>query len=481
MKHVAVIGAGPAGMTAAYQLSQAGYSVDVFEADSQVGGLSKSLSLWNQTVDLGPHRYFSNEKRINELWLEVVKKDYVMVDRLTRIFYKNRFFFYPLKPFDALLKLGIWEAIRCVLSYGKYAVFKKPIETDTFDRWVTSRFGKRLFEIFFKTYSEKLWGLNCEQIDADFASQRIKGLTLFGAIWNALSAGKGNKHKTLVDRFAYPIGGTGAVYQKMADHIEENGGKIRLKSRIVGVNTLQKKVTGLKLADGSEPVFDHVISTMPLTHLVNSLPSKPKLVEDAVASLSFRNTILVYLEVQNKDLFPDNWLYVHTPGIKCGRVTNFRNWSKDLYKSSAASILCMEYWCNDTDEIWQLGNEQLGRLAQEEIIKTGLTKDSKISNTYVVRVPRSYPVYKVGYKSHLEPIIDFLDQFDSLIPIGRYGSFKYNNQDHSILMGLLAAENIIAGKKIHDLWNINTDDSYQEESTIDETGLSSQRELTPAH
>lgn len=469
-KKVAVIGAGPAGMTAAYQLSKEGHQVTVFESENAVGGMAKTIDLWGQKIDLGPHRFFSNEKRINEVWLEVVGRNFSMVDRLTRIYYKKKFFFYPLKPLDALLNLGIFEAIRCVLSYFVYAIFLADKNPRTFEAWVKGRFGRRLFEIFFKTYSEKLWGIKCDELDADFAAQRIKKLSLFGAVWNALTQGRGNKHKTLVDQFAYPHGGTGAVYERMADFLKDKGCDVLLNHRIQGVVCEGDTVTGVKLENGQVESFDEVISTMPLTNLVRSLPDLPKHVEKAVSDLKFRNTVLVYLEIDAQNLFPDNWLYVHSSDLECGRVTNFSNWTKDIVGDSKKTILCLEYWCNFEDPMWSMSHDELIELAKVEIRKTGLIGEASISNGYVHQIGRSYPVYESGYKETLDVVVDHLKTVKNLTPIGRYGSFKYNNQDHSILMGILAAENISKGSG-HDLWNINTDDEYQEEATITDTGL----------
>jgi protoporphyrinogen oxidase len=414
-KTVAVIGAGPAGMTAAYQLAKSGHQVTVFEAESTVGGLAKTIELWGQKVDLGPHRFFSNEKRINQVWLEVVGREYAMVDRLTRIYYKKRFFFYPLKPFDALMKLGIFEATRCVFSYMRSLV-SPPKNTGSFESWVISRFGRRLFEIFFKTYSEKLWGIRCDELDADFAAQRIKKLNLFAAVWNAVVGGRGNKHKTLVDQFAYPFGGTGRVYELMADSVRKNGGKILLKTRIKRVIVEQGTVKGVECENGENHSFDHVISTMPLTQMVQNLPDVPEKVQQANRSLKFRNTILVFLEVQATGLFPDNWLYVHSPDLKCGRVTNFRNWTPDLHGGKNSTILCLEYWCNFEDPIWSENPDNLIELAKLEIRKTGLIGDAVISNGLVQLIPRCYPIYSRGYKDHLNTVVEYLKEIKGLTP-----------------------------------------------------------------
>ena len=467
---VAVIGAGPAGMTAAYELAKKGVVVDVYEAAPSVGGLAKTIDLWNQKVDLGPHRFFSSDTRVNRLWLELAGQDYEMVNRLTRIYYKKKFYYYPLKPFNALLNLGIFDATRCMLSY--FWERMRPTELDgSFENWVVSRFGRRLFQIFFKTYSEKLWGISCRELDSDFAAQRIKKLSLWEAIKNALFGGKGNSHKTLVDQFAYPRGGTGMVYERMADYVNQNGGRVMLGASVHRVVTENGRVKGLELEGGHFEAYDHVVSSMPITLLLKGMDDVPEEVVTACENLKFRNTVLVYLKVEAKDLFPDNWLYVHSPQLQMGRVTNFRNWIPELYGDEESTILVLEYWCYDRDALWTEDDEKLVDLATSEMRYTGLIGGSEVSAGQVHRIQRCYPVYDRGYKEHLGPVEKFLGSVEGLSVIGRYGAFKYNNQDHSILMGILAAENIADGKN-HDLWQINTDyDSYQEASVITKTGL----------
>lgn len=469
-RKVAVIGAGPAGITAAYQLAKAGVEVDLYEAGSKVGGLAKTIDLWNQKVDLGPHRFFSSDNRVNKLWLEVADGQYDMVDRLTRIYYKKKFYYYPLKPFDALKNLGVIEAASCVVSYGKERL--APTKEDgSFENWVVGRFGRRLFEIFFKTYSEKLWGISCKELDADFAAQRIKKLSLFEAIKNAFLGGKGNKHKTLVDQFAYPKGGTGMIYENMERYINSNKGKVLLNTPVKRVLTTNGTADAIELEDGSVKKYDHVISSMPISLLVTRLPEVPEKIREAANTLKFRNTILVYLNVHATELFPDNWLYVHSSDLKMGRLTNFRNWVPELYGNEKTSIMVLEYWCYDHDAMWVEKDENLIELAKKELRATGLIKDAKISDGMVHRIHRCYPVYDNGYKDRLKPVESYLSSIKNLSVIGRYGAFKYNNQDHSILMGLLAAENILEGKN-HNLWDINTDyEDYQESSVITKTGL----------
>lgn len=469
LKRIAIIGAGPAGLSAAYNLAKDGLLVEVFEASNAVGGMAKTIKLWNQLVDLGPHRFFSSDPRVNKLWLEILGKNYSMVNRLTRIYYKNIFFDYPLKARNALFGLGIIQSSICVLSYLHSKLL--PIRDEsTFDSWVTNRFGKRLFEIFFKSYSEKLWGIPCNQLDADFAAQRIKKLSLYEAIKSAVFKVKVSKHKTLVDEFAYPNEGAGAIYELMSNRIVELGGKIHLNTKVHSINpAINQSTPTVKFENGSEIAFDHVISTMPITHLIDRMDA-PVDIKNHARALKFRNTILVYLQVDAASPFPDQWIYIHSAELRTGRITNFNNWVPSLNCGQSETILCLEYWCYDNDLIWEMNDDDLIALATEEIYRTTLIPKNTVLSGKVIRVPKCYPVYAAGYRLHLEPVEKYLSTQPGLSVIGRYGAFKYNNQDHSILMGILASENILHNK-LHNLWEINTDYEYQESSRLNATGL----------
>lgn len=472
---IAIIGAGPAGMTAAYKLSMGIpggriSQLDLYEASSQVGGMAKSLRIWDQTVDLGPHRFFSHDRKVNQLWLEVAGRDYKMVNRQTRIYYNGKFFDYPLKAGNALKSLGLLQAALCMISYFKEKVLPTR-DRGTFESWVIRRFGKRLYTMFFKTYSEKLWGIKCTELDSDFAAQRIKRLSLYEAVKNALLKNKTQKHKTLVDQFAYPLNGTGSLYEKMADTIRSNGGDILLDTPVDKVLNREKTAWGIQLESGEIREYDHIISTMPISLLVSRLPQVPSDIKDRANALKFRNTILVYVKVDDPGLFSDQWLYIHSSGLKMGRMTNFRNWIPELYGDRNESILCLEYWCNFEDPEWKENDAYYIDLAKNELLGTSLVKRESILDCKVIRIPRSYPVYFNRYKEFIRPVQEYIDRITNLHVIGRYGAYKYNNQDHSIFMGLLAAENILE-EKTHDLWEINTDyDTYQESSIIKETGL----------
>jgi protoporphyrinogen oxidase len=466
---VAVIGAGPAGLAAAYRLVGAGADVDLFEAGSEVGGLARSLKLWNQTVDVGPHRFFSTDPRVNGFWLEIVGDRYRMVDRRTRIYSDGRFFHYPLRAGDALRNLGPTEAVRCLASYCRQIGRRAPNTSGDFEQWMIRRFGSRLFERFFRSYSERLWGLPCAQLDADFAAQRIRGLSLGEAVLDALSLAV-ERHRTLVDRFAYPLGGTGSVYAELAHRIVKAGGRVHLRRPVSRISVSAGSVDGVVDASGVHDAVDHVVSTMPLTHLVAGLDDLPSAVQQANRALRYRNTVLVYLRVEASELFDDQWIYVHDPALVVGRLTNFRNWVPELYGEESDSILALEYWCSDGDPLWSEPAVDSIARATRELAATGLLGETRIAAGHVIRIRRAYPIYELGYREHLGVIARHLSGIDGLSVIGRYGSFKYNNQDHSLLMGLLAAENLTAGRR-HDLWSINSDREYQEAAVITESGL----------
>ncbi|GAB0173472.1 hypothetical protein NHP164001_14920 [Helicobacter trogontum] len=476
-KKVLIIGAGPAGLSAARVLSENGYSVEIFELDSQVGGMSKSIELFSQIVDIGPHRFFSKDTRLNDFWHIHTNGEYEKVSRLTRIFYNRKFFYYPLRGFDALFKLGFVESTLCVLSYIKAKI--SPFKGDSFESWVANAFGYRLYSIFFKSYTEKLWGIKCSELDSDFAAQRIKGLNLYEAIKSAFFGGGGKKHKTLVDEFSYPKKGCGVVYENMKQEIIKRGGVVHCGVEVLGIKTQSKKAVGIHTNKG-EFSGDIVISTAPFRDMVLSLEELDSSVKEMAGRLKFRNTILVYVEVgdsrislsnsspqaespQTKEtqLFKDNWIYVHSKDTQTGRITNFANWTKDLQCGQDSAILCLEYWANDDEALWNLDDNALSEIAKRDLLESKLVADSSlIKNTSVLKIHKSYPVYERGYKDNLHKIYKALDSFKDLYFIGRNGSFKYNNQDHSILMGLMCADKIL-GREC-DLWHINTDYDYQE-------------------
>ncbi|MHA8107585.1 FAD-dependent oxidoreductase [Aquirufa sp. 5-AUSEE-100C1] len=471
MNRIVILGAGPAGLTAAYELSKSQkHQVDVIEISGHVGGMARSFKLFNQTVDVGPHRFFSSDARINKLWLEVVEKEYKMVNRTTRIYYKNKFFNYPLKAFNALINLGIFETILCVFSYF-LAKVSPPKKINNFETWVVSRFGYRLFSIFFKDYTEKLWGISCKELGTEFAEQRIKKFSLGEAILSLLPLKK-NNHKTLVDQFAYPLGGNGEVYLKMADKFQANGGRIHFNKAAEKIEFNENTGYRITLTDGEVIESKDLISTMPINNLIDIFEPATAEISQSAKALKFRNTIILYVNISKENLFKDQWLYIQDNSAVCGRITNFNNWVPEIREGNEGNtVLALEYWCFENDAIWSMDEAALREIALKDLLTCKfIDSESEAIGFHPLRVPKCYPIYFGDYKFHLDRISTFFDGFQGLQLIGRYGSFKYNNQDHSILMGHLAAENILANKK-NNLWEINTDYEYQESSTITATGL----------
>ncbi len=472
MEPIYILGAGPAGLAAAYQLTKMGQPVVVVERDDRVGGLAKSFEYQGFLLDYGPHRFYTKLAPVLQLWHEILGDEQVTVNRLTRIYYGGKYFSYPLKAKQVLFALGWVESLRILTSYCLARLLPKS-DPKNFSEWVKNKFGQRLFEIFFEGYTEKLWGIPCTEISTDWAAQRIKGLSLLKAIRNAIFGNDG-KVKNLIDQFQFPRLGSGQLYEKIADYLQQHQQSILLNTEVVQIHQDQSRVTHITLRNRQTKVektvpCQNVISSIPITTLVQQIQSPPpESVLKAAKSLKFRNTILVYLFVEGGDLFPDNWLYINDPRVKLGRVTNFANWSPDLLPNAHQTPLCCEYWCNFDDDLWQCPEEELRRIAQAELSQIGLLQNQTILGGLVVRLPRTYPIYAGDYKTALSTLQAYFQSFKNLQLIGRYGAFKYNNQDHSLLMGILAAENIITPKK-HNLWAVNSDSEYIEEDRSTET------------
>jgi protoporphyrinogen oxidase/putative flippase GtrA len=466
-----ILGAGPAGLAAAHQLTQQGQAVVVVEREERVGGLAKSIEYQGFILDYGPHRFYTKLEPVLQLWDQVLGEEQVTVDRLTRIYYGKKYFNYPLKALETLSALGIVESCRIIASYVQARIFpnKSP---NHFADWVTARFGRRLFEIFFEAYTEKLWGIPCTEISADWAAQRIKGLSLLKAIRNAL-LGNDGRVKTLIDQFQFPRLGSGQLYDKIGTYLSNHNQQILLNTEVVQLHHDGQAVNQITLRDrntGEEFTANcgGVISSIPINALIGQMmhPQPSSKVAASAQSLKFRNTVLVYLIVEGCNLFPDNWLYINEPSVQVGRVTNFANWSPDMLPNQHQTPLCCEYWCNFDDPMWQQSEADLVRLAEQDLRKIGLLRNEAVSSGFIIRLPRTYPIYTGDYQAALAEIQGYLQQFQNLQLVGRYGAFKYNNQDHSLLMGILAAENVLSPKK-HDLWAVNSDSEYVEEAKAD--------------
>lgn len=447
-----VLGAGPAGLAAADALVRAGEPVAVLEAAPVVGGMARSFDFEGHRVDLGPHRFAASDPRVLALWREVLGEDVVLLERLTRIRYRDRHFHYPLRAGDVLRGLGPGRAAAAILSYLRARLVPHP-DPAGFEGWVVGAFGRVLYETFFRSYTEKLWGIPCAELSADWAAHRIQGLSLGAAIRRALVGGAGPR--SWIERFEYPRVGNGELYRRLAARVEGGGGELRLATRVTGVeHDGDGRVTAVRWGgpDGTEgrrELDGWVVSSIPLTLLVEALdPPAPPSVRAAAAALRFRHTVLVYLLVEGTALFPDHWMYVHAPEVRTGRITNYRNWSPDLLPpGSIATPLSAEYWCSDGDALWEAPEDDLVALATRELDQLGLISAAAVRAARVVRVPRCYPVYARGYRAHVDALHGYLASFENLEAVGRYGTFRYNNQDLSLLMGLEAAERVAAGRR----------------------------------
>ena len=462
-RHV-VIGAGPAGLTAARELTRQGRAVVVLEQADIVGGLARTESYKGFHFDMGGHRFFTKVDEVQKIWHEVLGSDFLRRPRLSRIYYDGRFFHYPLRPLNALAGLGVWRALLVVLSYLRWQVFPYK-EERTFEQWVTNRFGRRLFLTFFKTYTEKVWGIPCSELRAEWAAQRIKDLSLRSAVV-AMFVKPRHTIKTLIEEFDYPRLGPGMMWRATTDEIRRHGGEVRLEAEVIAVRRTGRRVDSVVIAGphGEEVVAgDQFLSSMPVTQLVLRLsPPAPDTVREAARRLTYRDFLTVCVIVDRSDPFPDNWIYVHSPEVKVGRIQNFRSWSPDMVPDPSKASLGLEYFCSEGDALWTMTDEALIRLGKEELQRIGLARASEISDGCVFRVPKAYPVYDADYREHLDTVRAFVDGFENLQTIGRNGLHRYNNQDHAMLTGLLAVRNLEGGAR-HDLWTVNTEQEYHEE------------------
>lgn len=469
MKKVVVMGGGPAGLAAGYTLAKKGYDVTVIEQGAQVGGISKTVEENGYRFDLGGHRFFTKIDEVEHLWNEVLEEEFLLRPRLSRIFYRGKFFDYPIKPFNALSGLGLYESFLIIGSYFQVKV--KPISPeDSFEDWVTNRFGRRLFQHFFKSYTEKVWGMSTRELKAEWAAQRIQGLSLVSAVTNALlKQVRKNKIKTLIEEFHYPRLGPGQMYEAMAGAIERFGGKVLLETAVRGLNKNGQRIESVQCSDKSgremELDADYFISSLPLRELINRIdPLQDESVIQAGKSLKYRAFLTVDLALNEDFLFPDNWIYVHSPDVKLGRIQNFKQWSPSMVPEEGCSSLGLEYFCDEGDQLWCSRDEDLVNLAVEETSQLGLIKPELVKWGKVIRVPKAYPVYDDDYQQAMPVIVPFINSLENLQTIGRNGMHRYNNMDHSILTGLLAAKNI--GGANYDLWSVNTEEEYHEEAKV---------------
>ena len=488
---VAIIGAGPAGLTAAYLLTQQGYKVTVIEKDERyVGGISRTVEHEGFRFDIGGHRFFSKSKEVVDLWNEILPDDFIQRPRMSRIYYEGKFYSYPLRAFEALFNLGIWRSSLCMASYAWAKAF--PNKTvRSFEDWTVNQFGHKLYSIFFKTYTEKVWGMPCDEMSADWAAQRIKGLSLGAAVLDGLKRSLGlNKKpndgmetKTLLETFRYPRQGPGMMWEAARDKVVAGGNHVLMghsfKQLTQDQGTGRWKMQASK-ADGSIVTIDaaHVISSAPMRELAARIHPLPASFGEASA-LRYRDFLTVALMIRSEDLFPDNWIYIHDSKVQVGRVQNFRSWSPEMVPDPSLACVGLEYFCFEGDGLWASSDADLVALATKELAQLGLTKAEDVVGGAVVRQEKAYPVYDDDYAANVETMRAELEsRYPTLHMVGRNGMHRYNNQDHAMMTAMLTVRNIVAGERVYDIWGVNEDAEYHESgSEGEQAALASVRDV----
>lgn len=464
---VLVLGGGPAGLTAGYLLAKRGRPVIVLESSGAVGGIARTEVRDGYRFDLGGHRFFTKVKEVDELWHEIMKEEFLRRPRQSRIYWNDKFLEYPLQGMDVIRKLGPVELVRCMGSYLWAAVKPKGAE-ETFEEWVSNRFGKRLYQHFFKTYTEKLWGVPADEIRAEWAAQRIKGLSFFSAARSAFFGNRGDKIKSLISEFNYPRYGPGQMWEQMSDDIRAHGGEVRLNAPVTKLTIVDGRVSEV-IAGGEALTPSHVISSLPLRTTVGiASPEPPLEVRDAAQGLRYREFLTVLLVIEGEDLFPDNWIYIHQPGVRVLRIQNFKSWSPWMVpEGSSSASIGMEYFCFEGDALWNMPDEELVAMASREIEQLHLARAAQVKLGFVERVHKAYPIYDELYAERVARIRDWLQTIGNIQQVGRNGLHRYNNSDHSMLTAMRAVDNILLGTE-HDIWAVNAESVYHEEHVENE-------------
>ncbi len=465
--NIVIIGAGPAGLTAAYELAKRGVTATILEADTVVGGISRTVERDGWRFDIGGHRFFTKVPEVEAFWHEILPdEDFMMRPRMSRIFYQGKYYDYPLRAVNALRNLGIWEAILCVQSYV-WARIRPPKDQTNYEGWLVARFGWRLYRTFFKSYTEKVWGVPVSSMPADWAAQRVKNLSLFSAVLNALLPKRNQKDITsLIEEFQYPKYGPGMMWERCRDLVETQGCKILMGTKVVGIRHENDRAVAVvgETADGARTDYpcDHVISTMPISQLLEAMdPSPAPSAVAAAADLRYRDFLTVALVVPEAYSFPDNWIYVHSTDVQVGRIQNYGSWSPYLVKEGR-TCLGLEFFVFEGDDMWNKPDDELIEQGKRELEILGLVDPTKVESGYVVRMPKAYPFYDEHYRANVARIVDWLDDCaPNVHPVGRNGMHRYNNQDHSMYTAMLTVENILddAG---HDIWAVNVEEEYHE-------------------
>jgi len=475
---VAIIGAGPAGLTAGYLLTKQGKSVAIIEKDeTYVGGISRTVEHEGYRFDIGGHRFFSKSQAVVDLWNEILPDDFIQRPRMSRIYYEGKFYSYPLRAFEALGNLGILRSTACMLSYLRYKLF--PIKNvKSFEDWTTNQFGRKLYSIFFKTYTEKVWGMPCDEMSADWAAQRIKGLSLMSAVVDGLKRSLGlNKKpndgqavKTLLETFRYPRLGPGMMWDAARDRIMATGkGRVLMGHALEELAAIDGKDDGYnwsmtaRSANGTVRIrAKDAISSAPMRELSGRIRPLPQSSLQA-GKLRYRDFLTVALMVKSEDLFPDNWIYIHDERVQVGRVQNFRSWSPEMVPDNDMACVGLEYFCFENDGLWSSSDEDLIEQAKREMEILGLCDPRKVVKGAVVRQEKAYPVYDDDYEANVQAMrVELEEKHPSLHLVGRNGMHRYNNQDHAMMTAMLTVENILAGRRIYDTWCVNEDAEYHE-------------------
>jgi protoporphyrinogen oxidase len=466
---IALLGAGPAGLTAAHVLASRGERGAVFEADGAVGGIAKTVEFDGYRFDLGGHRFYTKLGPVQRLWEETLGDDFLVRSRMSRIFYRGRLFNYPLRAQDVFRGLGVVESARCALSYVHWRRRLRHHKPASFEEWVTLHFGRRLYDAFFRSYTEKVWGIPGSEIKAEWAAQRIQDFSLSAAVLGILGIRRGHT-PTQIEEFHYPRLGPGQMWEELTRSVSERGVPVHLNQRCVAVRHAAGRAHAITLRSDSEEreiAVDGVVSSIPLSDLILSLdPPAPEDVRGAARRLRYRSMCLVAVMTDQEEPFPDNWIYIHDPRVSAGRVQNFGAWSPDLVRPGT-TCLGVEYFCFEDDEIWGMDDERAVELAIGDLSKLGLVDPARVTNGVKVRVPRAYPMYDGAYREAVAVIRGYLDHFENLVTCGRNGLHRYNNQDHSMWTAALATRNLLEGAS-HDVWSVNTSGEYLEEGELSE-------------
>ncbi len=491
---VAIIGAGPAGLTAGYLLTKAGYSVAILERDARyVGGISRTVEHEGFRFDIGGHRFFSRCQEVVDLWNELLPDDFIERPRMSRIYYEGKFYSYPLRAFEALGNLGLVRSALCMASFGKAKLWPRR-EVKSFEDWTVNAFGRKLYSIFFKTYTEKVWGMPCDRMSADWAAQRIKGLSLWGAVVDGLKRSLGlnrrpndgmGQAKTLLENFRYPRLGPGMMWDAARDRIVERDGQVLMGHALHQLRLSEATGRWTVTATGAEGLVSlnaaHVISSAPMRELASRLHPLPAALPEA-SNLKYRDFLTVALMIRSPDLFPDNWIYIHDPKVKVGRIQNFRSWSPEMVPDPAIACVGLEYFCFEGDGLWTSSDAQLVALATAEMATLGLCDPAQVTGGVVVRQEKAYPVYDEDYAQNVDMLRRELEgRYPTLHCVGRNGMHRYNNQDHAMMTAMLTVRNIQAGTRAYDVWAVNEDAEYHERGNEGEAAaLASLRQVPSA-